>query len=163
MSLELKFRCACKLETLQSGLGVIFGFLDGGHALDSQSPHCKSHRENKRQIQTAEEGGHCHFPKETPSLKSCWANNLSDIAGVWLWRSRKLLLLWSSDIFHFWPTRRAEELYICIQEISRIASFFGTLAANLVVGRGNQPKCKKSPLPFLSSQISLHSISWTML
>ena len=39
-------------------------FLDGGHALDSQSPHCKSHRENKRQIQT-EEGGHSHFPKET--------------------------------------------------------------------------------------------------
>ena len=26
-------------------------FLDGGHALDSQCPHCRSHRENKRQIQ----------------------------------------------------------------------------------------------------------------
>ena len=105
-------------------------FLDGGHALDSQSPHCTSHRENKRQIQTEDI---LTFPRR--SLKSCWANILSDIARVWLWRSRKLLLLWCSDIFHFWPSRRAEELYIFKRKTlwRHILSYFGTLSANLVM------------------------------
>ena len=105
-------------------------FLDGGHALDSQSPHCTSHRENKRQIQTEDI---LTFPRR--SLKSCWANILSDIARVWLWRSRKLLLLWCSDIFHFWPSRRAEELYIFKRKTlwRHILSYFGTLSANLVL------------------------------
>ena len=82
LSPELKLTSA--LANLKFSNLTGLWFLDGGHALDSQSPHCTSHRENKRKIQAEEEGGHSHFPKETPSLKSCRANILSDIAGVWL-------------------------------------------------------------------------------
>ena len=73
-------------------------FLDGGHALDSQCPHCRSHRENKRQIQkrtfSLSQGG-----KE---WKSCQADILSDIPSVWLRRSRKSKLLWCLGFFPLW-------------------------------------------------------------
>ena len=103
ISQEFKLMCGPCKQIVESGRVV--WFLDEGHALDSQSPHCESHRENRGKSRWKVPEDILNLWPETHFLKfkSCRADILSDIPGVWLWWSRKLL--WCPDIF-LWPSRR---------------------------------------------------------
>ena len=164
MSLELKLRSACKLlQILQSGQAVIFGWRACARLTVSTL-----HESQRKQKANPGGGGRRTF---SLSKEDCWNH------------SERI----------FWVTSRASgydgaESYCCFDLL--IFSTSGQLeelknytysrnvpkpcegVSSLILGHlqliwwwrwGNQPKCKKSPLPFLSTHISLHSISWTML
>ena len=149
ISQEFKLMCGPCKQIVESGRVV--WFLDEGHALDSQSPHCESHRENrgKSRWEVAEDilnlWPETHFLKETVQIMS---------SGYFEWHPGRLVMMEQKAALMSWYFPLAKSQRATWKNYSEEMSenspmkeyIFRHLAANLGLLRKSGEMQELSPL-----------------